>query len=149
MWIAEPTTALTDYLLTIECLVFSLLLHWSAPSPGGRLWMLGFLALGIAALAGGSFHGFRPFVSKGLTWGLWNVSMVLIGAAAGFMISGVVVGDAAMARSWLLAGLAISVAGGVLLASKFGIHKNFNHNDLFHCVMLVALFCYYRGALLL
>ena len=149
MWIAEPSTALTDYLLTIECLFFSLRLYRMAPSSGGRLWMLGFLALGIGALVGGSFHGFRPFVSPRVSTFLWNASMVLIGTAAGFMISGLVASTVFPARRWMLAGLAISVAGALLLALKVGIRENFNHNDLFHCVMLVALYSYYRGALLL
>ena len=149
MWIAEPATALTDYLLTAECLILGLRLHQAGQCRGADLWVWGFLALGAAALAGGSFHGFRPAVSPGLANILWNASMVLIGVAAGFMISGVLVSALFDARQWLWAGLFVSVGAGVLLAMKIGIHRNFNHNDLFHSVMLIALYCLYRGALLL
>ncbi len=149
MWIAEPATALTDYLLAVACLFFMLRLRRRAGSRGGRLWMFGFLALGAGAVVGGSFHGFRPFVSPHLSGGLWNATLVLIGTAAGFMISGVLAATVFPARRWLWGGLAISLAGGVLLSLKVGIHEGFNHNDLFHCLMLPALYCYYRGALLL
>ncbi len=149
MWIAEPATALTDYLLTVECFFFSLRLRGLSEVRGRRLWMFAFLALGVGALAGGSFHGFRPVLSGKLSAGLWNTSMILIGTAAGFMMSGVIVSRAARARRWLLVGLGVSIAAGVLLALKIGLHESFNHNDLFHCIMLFSLYAYYRGARLL
>jgi hypothetical protein len=46
---------------------------------------------------------------------------------------------------WVLGSIALSVVGATIQASGFSLHRNFNHNDLYHVVQLVALWMLYRG----
>lgn len=50
---------------------------------------------------------------------------------------------------WILGAVAVSVAGGLLQQRGVGVHRHFNHNDLYHMVQGVALWLFYRGGLLL
>jgi hypothetical protein len=50
---------------------------------------------------------------------------------------------------WLIGAVLISLVGGVVQARRMGLHRHFNHNDLFHVVQLVALYAFYRGGVLL
>jgi hypothetical protein len=47
----------------------------------------------------------------------------------------------------LLAGVAVSVAAGLVQASRFALHEHFNHNDLYHVIQIAAMALFYRGAL--
>lgn len=50
---------------------------------------------------------------------------------------------------WLAWGVGISVVAGCIQALRLAPHPKFNHNDLFHVVQLGALYCLYRGGVLL
>jgi hypothetical protein len=47
---------------------------------------------------------------------------------------------------WILAGIAASVAGALVQASGFTLHRHFNHNDLYHVIQIAAVLLLYRGA---
>jgi hypothetical protein len=102
--------------------------------------------LAAAALTGGTFHGFRHQLPESFLLALWNVTLVLIGASAGFMIAGSLAGTIGQARGWLLAGIGVTAVGAVVMALRISLHEHFNQNDLFHCLFLVALYFLYRGA---
>jgi len=147
--ISEPTTLTTDYLLAVISIVFGIALLRARTHRATLLWAIGFLLLAGAGITGGTFHGFRLMMSEGAHRTLWNITLLLIGASAGFMIS------AALSTHtpwngpntrWLSAGLLLSAAGVVIQQSHLAIHPNFNHNDMFHSVQIVALYCFYRGA---
>jgi hypothetical protein len=46
----------------------------------------------------------------------------------------------------ILAGVALSILGAVVQASRFALHEHFNHNDLYHVIQIAALVLLYRGA---
>lgn len=46
-------------------------------------------------------------------------------------------------------GILISFAAAGIQVSGWDLHKNFNHNDLYHVVQLVGMYMIYRGALIL
>jgi hypothetical protein len=46
---------------------------------------------------------------------------------------------------WIVAGVGVSIAAAAVQASGLDLHRNFNHNDLYHVVQLAALLAYYRG----
>jgi hypothetical protein len=147
--ITEPTTLITDYALALFSTVFGILLMRARTHRGTLLWSIGFLTLAGAGLTGGSFHGFRMMMSEGNHRSLWNITCILIGASAGFMISGALTGP--LSRSgrntkWHAAGMILSVIGLAIQQGHLSIHPSFNHNDLFHCVQIVALCCFFWGA---
>ncbi len=46
---------------------------------------------------------------------------------------------------WIISGILVSfVAAGIQL-SGFTLHKNFNHNDLYHVIQMIAMYLLYRG----
>ncbi len=82
--LTEPDVALTDYGLALECGTFAILL-WRRRSdaPEIRPWFAGlFGSLGLAALFGGTVHGF--FTDPGSIGQrlLWPATLIAIGAAA-------------------------------------------------------------------
>jgi len=84
MTLMEPDVTLTDYGLAIECMVLAGLIYaYGAPRNALRFRFIAlFIALGVAALIGGTFHGFFGNQSPlGLTV-LWPATLVAIGMAA-------------------------------------------------------------------
>ena len=149
MHISEPTTLITDYALAVFSTIFGILLIRARTHRVTLSWGIGFLSLAAAGITGGSFHGFRLMMSDSAHRSLWNVTLILIGASAGFMISAGLVGPLSRYdrnTRWLAAGLLVSVGGLVIQQGHLSIAENFNHNDLFHCVEIVALYCFFRGA---
>lgn len=59
--VAEPTTMITDYILTIELFILAAVLirfGWFASPRWARYWAVGFVFLGVSFAFGGSEHGF-------------------------------------------------------------------------------------------
>jgi len=50
---------------------------------------------------------------------------------------------------WIIAGILISFAAAGIQLSGFTLHKNFNHNDLYHVIQMIAMYLLYRGGSLL
>ena len=147
MSITQPATMITDYVLAAAGIVFGALLLQSRGLKATLLWSIGFLTAGAAAAIGGTYHGFTLYFSEPLRRTLWNSTAGLIGASAGFMISAGITGlGDRRHRQWLKAGLWVSLGGLAIQQARLSPHPNFNHNDLYHCVQAVALFCFYRGA---
>ena len=80
----EPDVTLTDYAITLECGLFAywLLVHGQADHPL-RLWFAAFFAsIGLAALSGGTMHGYFP---NAATFGqnvLWAATLIALGVTA-------------------------------------------------------------------
>ena len=149
MTISEPTTLITDYLLAVVSTVFGFVLIRARTHRGSLLWSIGFLTLAGAGLTGGSFHGFRLMMTDNAHRSLWNITCLLIGASAAFMISGAIIGPLSRYgrnTRWHAVGLILSIVGVAIQQSHVSLHPNFNHNDIFHCIQIVALWCFFRGA---
>jgi uncharacterized protein DUF6962 len=50
---------------------------------------------------------------------------------------------------WIIGGLVLSFAGAAVQQSGFSLHRNFNFNDIFHVIQMVAMYFLYRGGNLL
>jgi hypothetical protein len=50
---------------------------------------------------------------------------------------------------WLIAGVMVSLVAGVVQARRLALHRQFNHNDLYHVIQMGALYAFYRGGALL
>jgi hypothetical protein len=151
--ISEPTTMMTDYLLGGAAIIFAVSLRSRiSASRTIPLWMTGFSTAAGAAIIGGTFHGFASYQSVGLHRSLWDVTMLLIGASAAFMISAALGGTLhrhAETTRWLGAGLILSVAGLAIQIGGVSLHPDFNHNDAYHCIQTVAFYFLFRGARLM
>src|SRR5262249_55487507 len=88
MQITEPVTTLTDYALAAASLVFAL---FTARRFGPQtrvcvwFWCAAFIASGVAAALGGTYHGFSIYLDTRTRGRLWDVTLYLTGAAAAFI----------------------------------------------------------------
>ena len=205
MTLAEPTTTLTDYAMALVGWASA---AWLARRAQGqvarRSWVVGLVLVGVAAVLGGSLHGFAPVMSAGSKAALWRATYVTVGAAnLAFLVGiawavfrpgkvrtaavvlcaihfvvfcallmramdfGLVIQDYAImmaaftalavhewrrgsgAAFWLGAAIGVSVLGAIVQRSGFAFHVHFNHNDIFHVLQSVGLWCYARGGALL
>ena len=152
---------LTDYALAALCLYFAAVLTGGSRRAGGRrvgLWIAAFLVTAVAALAGGTAHGFRG--PLGERWDtVWMLTVWSIGASSVLLVT---TGIRSVLRSetreatersegirWLERGIVVTLVGLGVLIAKLSIHEHFNQNDLFHLIQMGGLYCLYRGALLL
>lgn len=68
------------------------------------------------------------------------------------MVSGGFLGylsEAHESRKLIIAGVVVSFLAFVVQQSSLDFHRDFSHNDLFHCIQLVALYIFYRAAKIL
>ena len=50
---------------------------------------------------------------------------------------------------WVLLGLGVSFGAAGLQQAELGLHRHFNHNDLYHVIQMAAFWALYRGGRLL
>ena len=150
---------LTDYVLTVACFAFAGVIASRSRRLGGRrvsLWVAAFLATGVAALVGGTSHGFRiPLGEHWIT--VWRATVAAIGAgsvlliAAGIRSAAFPETEREEARrdghGWLRRAVVITLVAAAALAAGVSPHPHFNHNDLYHVVQLAGLYCLFRGAI--
>ena len=82
MTLHEPMTVATDYLLALACGGFSMLLFRMKSAATGW-WSLAFAGVALAALVGGTYHGFPAFYPDAL----WKTTLVAAGAASCAMVT--------------------------------------------------------------
>lgn len=82
--IAEPDVTLTDYGLALECALFAVLLARlrDGAGPVRRWFLVFFAALSVAALAGGTVHGFFYDETTQAYQLIWNATLVAVGVVA-------------------------------------------------------------------
>lgn len=127
MSISEPMTLLTDYLLAVLVLVFALRLGRSG-HPGQmsiRMWSLAFYASATAALVGGTYHGFNPYLSPLTALLLWKVTVYSVGLAGLFLFAGVLF--AALAGTPRRALFALAGLKFLLYAGWMAVHNDFRY----------------------
>ena len=77
----EVVTMATDYLLAATAFAAAMWLWKTAAGAPGRWWAVAFLATGVAAVLGGTSHGYAPVLDK-QTYGLvWRLTYVTVGIA--------------------------------------------------------------------
>jgi hypothetical protein len=200
--IAEPVTMLTDYALAGVTASLAFSLYRRREGRRARsLWTLALAALALAALLGGTSHGFAPTLSPLAATLLWKATVLSVGVASFGLLAGSAAGTASVpvariflvlaaaklaiysawmlfhdeylyvivdtgtalagiamlhlwsvatkrdiASAWMLAGVAISLLAAAVQASGFALHRNFNHNDLYHLIQIAAMFLFHAGA---
>jgi hypothetical protein len=150
MTITEPATMLTDYLLAIASLLFAVLTFRRRSSHRAMdLWILAFTCAAIAALIGGTFHGFRLHFSESAAKSLWDTTMIFIGATTGFLIAATIVSSLRDGKKprvqWLKRGIVVSGLGVAFQKIGWAPSPSFNHNDVYHLVQIAGFWCFYEG----
>ncbi|HEY9640878.1 MAG TPA: hypothetical protein V6C57_10370 [Coleofasciculaceae cyanobacterium] len=89
MPITEPMTMLTDYAIAAETAYFSVVLlrvgHYRQ-QVSMQLWSAAFCCVAIAALLGGTCHGFLLGLENATVLLLWHLMLNLLGLASCFML---------------------------------------------------------------
>src|SRR5215467_1846102 len=152
MHITEPVTMLTDFALAAASLLFAHLLYGMI-GPRNRvsawLWGAGFLTSAVAAAIGSTYHVFGQYFDPGTLRVFWNIIMGTMGASAGFWIAGC---HAAYIRKedgsmkWVGAGIAVTLLGALVQQTGFRHHADFNHNDAYHLIQILAMYMFFKGA---
>lgn len=139
--IAEPTTTVTDYVITAVAGWCA----WRHVMADGRrgaqtLWAAGFLCIGLAAFLGGTSHGAAPHLDETQSFYLWKATVYSVGLSMLFAVAGTLEGSALPggARK-LLHGL--NIAGFAVYAVWMLSHSGFVY-VIYHYVpsmLLIAL----------
>ena len=132
------------------------------------VWKVTVLAIGIGSM--GMVAGSATAVTAGLSRKLliaiaasgfalyvWRMldqdDFIYVIADTGFamaLVAALHVGSAMRGRDrasyWMLCGVGLSVLAAVVQASGFDLHRNFNHNDLYHVIQIAAMPLFYLGA---
>ena len=90
----EPATLITDYLLGALATVLALRLWNHGASTGHvsvRLWGWALFAMAVSAFAGGTSHGFAPYLSDRRQRWLWSTTVSVVGFSSFFLVCGIAV----------------------------------------------------------
>ena len=91
--IAEPTTTVTDYLITaVAWWLGARLVRLREHALVRRLWASGFFFIGLAALFGGTSHGFAPHLDALQLFYLWKATVYSVGLSMLFAVAGTITG---------------------------------------------------------
>jgi len=88
MTMAVPMNVLTDYLLAGLATGFAVLLWRKAGHTSQRFWVVAFVAAALAALLGGSWHGFHDRWPPVVTRVMWRMTTAAIGLSGLFLLLG-------------------------------------------------------------
>jgi uncharacterized protein DUF6962 len=145
----------TDYLLGAATFYFAFVLARTMGSHNrvsGWLWSAAFAAASIGAFVGGSFHGFSLALSEPTLHTMWSVIVYSVGTSFGLMVGGVHAANIQKddgSMKWLMGGIAISLVGLIVQSTGFRHDVDFNHNDIFHVIQIMAFYHLFRFARLL
>jgi len=77
----EVVTMATDYLLAATGFAAAMWLWKTAAGAAGRWWAAAFVATGVAAVLGGTSHGYAPVLDKQTHGVVWRLTYVTVGVA--------------------------------------------------------------------
>ncbi len=148
--ILDPVTTLTDYLLAVlAAWLGARLLKRSSGSRARTLFATSFWSIGLAAFAGGTWHGFGSYLGDGASIFLWKITVLAIGATVFlFLAASAYASLRARARRILLM---MAIVQLVAYAAWMVRHDAFiwviaNYLPQIAAVMVLQLVQMYRGA---
>ncbi len=125
--VAQPMMLATDYLLAAVAAVLGARLWRVGAGPGRRwsvrLWAAALFATAVAAVAGGSWHGFRPSLGPTAATALWKCTLAAAGVASFCMLAATLY--ATLRRPWRTALVAVAAAKLLLFAAWMAVHDRF------------------------
>jgi uncharacterized membrane protein len=116
----EVSTVITDYLLAGLTTVLAIaLLRAARRDIARRLWGWAFLASALAALVGGTWHGFQRLLPEPALFWMWKAVVYSVGVFGLAAVSGTIIAASPRAlRYWMLALMvAVTVTYGAFMAT--------------------------------
>ncbi len=145
MTIQEPMTLLTDYLLAGWVIWLGWRL-WGGGLPA-RLWAGAFWAIALAAVAGGTVHGFQAALGESASLALWRITVYAVGLGGFLLVAGALRGilPGGIGR-WLLGLAGVKLA---LYLAWMSFHEDFlfvilNYAPDLLAVLGLALWAWWR-----
>ncbi len=140
MRVIEPSTMVSDYLLGAVAVFLAFLLairRTPSQRMTTRYWSGALLLAGVAAFAGGTFHGLLEGRSGGLPAVLWTTTMVAIGLSAFCFVAGAAFGTTRGNTRRII----LAAAGGELIVYLVWIvgHSDFLYAMIFYLPCMVAV----------
>lgn len=152
MPIDNPLSSLTDYALAAAGVGLAVALGRTI-GPRNRVsgwfWCAAFAAAGIAAAAGGLYHGFETRLEPSILRPLWNVAVFFIGACGAFVVAAVHRGDVRRTDAtftWLVAGIAATLFGVAVQQGALSPMVRWEPNAAYHLIQIVGLYFFFRSA---
>ena len=111
MRITEPMTMVTDYAMGALACVFAVRIAGDAAAGGqlsGRLWAASLLMTAVAALVGGTCHGFSQWMPGAAGRAMWKATLVATGVGSACLLAAVIVAGVAGPLRTVLAGVVIA-----------------------------------------
>jgi hypothetical protein len=128
------------------------------PLAAAVLWKATVFSIGLASffLLVGSGRALAVVaIVKLIIYASWMITHdAFIWVIIDYGVTLLLIGVAQLARrgpstQWVISSVVVSVAGALVQQSGFALHENFNHNDLYHLIQLVALWLLFRGGMLM
>jgi len=121
VYIDEPTTLLSNLLLSVVTLVLGVRLMRLRSA---RVWAAGYLCVSAGALLAGVCHGFASTIARPTWWGLWGAMLYLVTAGMSLVALAVAL-DPLTGRFWRRTVMVAAIAGGVGTAVLVGRDPNY------------------------
>ena len=119
----EVVTMATDYLLAATGFAAAMWLWKTAAGAAGRWWAAAFVATGVAAVLGGTSHGYAPVLDKQTHGLVWRFTYVTVGVANFCILYGATLAAVPpRARRAVLAALVVrllAVAAALIVLAQF------------------------------
>jgi hypothetical protein len=128
------------------------------PLAAAALWKATVFSIGLASffLLVGSGRALAVVaIVKLVIYASWMITHdAFIWVIIDYGVTLLLIGVAQLARRgpstlWMISSIVVSVAGALVQQSGIALHENFNHNDLYHVIQLLALWLLFRGGMLM
>jgi uncharacterized protein DUF6962 len=133
----EVVTMVTDYLLAATAFGAAMWLWKSAAGVPGRWWAVAFVATGVAAVLGGTSHGYAPVIDKQTHGLVWRFTYVTVGIANFCILYGAAL--AAVPRRFFRAAVAVLLARMLAVAAALIVVAQFRFVLYDYAITLVGL----------
>jgi hypothetical protein len=136
----EFVTMLTDYVLALSGFAAGAWLWPRAAGAPGRWWAAAFAITGVAALLGGTSHGYRPVLATATHTLVWRLTYVTVGLANLCVLQGAAL--AVLSRAWARAALVALMARFVVVAFALVAHGELRYVLYDYAITLAGLLAF-------
>lgn len=140
MQITEPMTMATDYMLALIALILAGKL-WQQRGSEWQIsqlcWAGALVATAVAAVVGGTSHGFALYFDEFAKAAIWKITVYCIGLGSLFMLSGTIM--ASLSGRWRTGWLVAALLHFLLYAVWMATHDDFKYVILDYVPAMLAI----------